>query len=70
MIAFNFVTTTSAYNGLAEGLSRSATAFSSFMRENYVPVVKADQCAQYVDDTGVAANNPTDPTRNNRAVFQ
>ena len=34
------------------------------------PVVKADQCAQYVDDIGVAANNATDLTRNIRAVFQ
>ena len=34
------------------------------------PVVKADQCAQYVDDIGIAANNATDLTRNIRAVFQ
>ena len=26
------------------------------MRENLDPVVKADQCAQYVDDIGIAAN--------------
>ena len=40
------------------------------MREYLDPVVKADQCAQYVDDIGIAANNATDPTRNIRAVFQ
>ena len=34
------------------------------------PVVKADQCAQYVDDIGIAANNATDLTRNIRAVFR
>ena len=34
------------------------------------PVVKADHCAQYVDDIGTAANNDTDLTRNIRAVFQ
>ena len=34
------------------------------------PVVKADQCAQYVDDIGIAANNATDLTRNIRAVFK
>ena len=33
------------------------------------PVDKADQCAQYVDDIGIAANDATDLTRNNRAVF-
>ena len=40
------------------------------MREYLDPVVKADQCAQYVDDIGIAANNATDLTRNIRAVFQ
>ena len=39
------------------------------MREYLDPVVKADQCAQYVDDIGIAANNATDLTRNIRAVF-
>ena len=47
-----------------------ASAFSSFMREYLDPVVKADQCAQYVDDIGIAANNATDLTRNIRAVYQ
>ena len=45
-------------------------AFSSFMREYLDPVVKADQCAQYVDDIGIAANNATDLTRNIRAVLK
>ena len=40
------------------------------MREYLDPVVKADQCAQYVDDTGIAAKNATDLTRNIRAVFK
>ena len=40
------------------------------MREYLDPVVKADQCAQYVDDNGIAANNATDLIRNTRAVFQ
>ena len=34
------------------------------------PVVKVDQCAQYVDDIGIATNNATDLTRNVWAVFQ
>ena len=34
------------------------------------PVVKVDQCAQYVDDIGIAANNATDLTRNIGAVFK
>ena len=46
------------------------SVFSSFMREFLDLVVKVDQCAQYVDDIGIAANNATDLTRNNRAVFK
>ena len=70
MLAFNFACRTFAYRRLAQGLSRSVSAFSSFMREYLDPVVKADQCAQYVDDIGIAANNATDLTRNIRAVFK
>ena len=46
MLAFNFVSGTFAYKRLAQGLSRSVSAFSSFMREYLDPVVKVDQCAQ------------------------
>ena len=70
MLAFNFASRTFAYKRLAQGVSRSVSAFSSFMREYLDPVVKADQCAQYVDDIGIAANNATDLTRNIRAVFK
>ena len=70
MLAFNFAGRTFAYKRLAQGLSRSVSGFSSFMRECLDPVVKADQCAQYVDDIGIAANNATDLTRNIRAVFK
>ena len=64
MLAFNFASRTFAHKRLAQGLSRSVSAFSSFMREYLDPVVKADQCAQYVNDIGIAANNATDLTRN------
>ena len=70
MLAFNVATRTFAYKRLAQSLSRSVSAFSSFMRVYLNPVVKADQCAQYVDDIGIAANNATDLTRNIRAVFK
>ena len=70
MLAFNFASRTFAYKRLAQGLSRSVSASSNFMREYLDPVVKADQCAQYVDDIGIAANNATDLTRNIRAVFR
>ena len=70
MLAFNFASRTFAYKRLAQGLSRSVFAFSSFMQEYLDPVVKADQCAQYVDDIGIAANNAMHLTRNIRAVFK
>ena len=70
MLAFSFASRTFAYKRLAQALSRSVSACSSFMREYLDSVVKADQCAQYVDDIGIAANNATDLTRNIRAVFK
>ena len=70
MLAFNFASRTFAYKRLAQGLSRSVSALSSFMREYLDPVVKDDQCAQYVDNIGIAAINATDLTRNIRPVFK
>ena len=70
MLALNFADRTFAYKRLAQGLSRSVPAFSSFVREYLDPVVKADLCAQYVDDIGIAASNATDLTRNIRAVLK
>ena len=69
-LAFRFDSKTFAYKRLAQGLSRSVSVFSSFIREYLDPVVEADQCAQFVDDTGIAANNATDLTRNLRAVIK
>ena len=68
-LAFNFASRTFAYKRLAQSVSRSVSAFSSFMREYLVPVVESDQCAQYVDDIVIAANNATNLTRYIRAVF-
>ena len=70
MLAFNFASRTFAYKRLAQDLSRSVSAFSSFTREYLDPVVKADQCAQYVDDIGIAAKKALDLTRNIRSVFK
>ena len=46
MLAFNFASRTFAYRRLAQGLSRSLSAFSSLMREYLDKASKADQCAQ------------------------
>ena len=70
MLAFNFACRTFAYRRLAQGLSRSLSAFSSFMREYLDKVIKADQCAQYVDDIGIAANDADHLITNLRATFK
>ena len=70
MLAFNFASRNFAYNRPAHGFIRSVSGFSSFMREYLDTVVKADQCAQCVDDIGIDAKNATDLTRTIRAVFK
>ena len=70
MLAFNFASRTSAYRRLAQGLSRSLCAFSSFMREYLDKVIIADQCAQYVDDIGIAAIDADHLIANLRATFK
>ena len=70
LLAFNFASRIFAYRRLAQGLSRSLSAFLSFIREYLDPVIKADQCAQYVNDIGIAANTPEHLIKNLQAVFQ
>ena len=57
MLAFNFASRTFAYRRLAQGLSRALSAFSSFMRDFLDKVIKADQCAKYVDIGQQLINN-------------
>ena len=70
MLAFNFASRTFAYRRLAQGHSRALSAFSSFMREYLDKVIKADQCAQYVDDIGIAANDADHLIANLRATYK
>ena len=70
LLAFNFASRTFAYLRLAQGLSRSLSSFSSFMREYLDKAIKADKCAQYVDDIGIATNPPEELKNNLREVFQ
>ena len=70
LLAFNFASRTFAYRRLAQGLSRALSAFSSFMREYLDSFIKADQCAQYVDDIGIAAHTTEQLIKNIRAVFK
>ena len=70
LLAFNFASRTFAYRRLAQGLSRALSAISSFMREYLDSVIKADQCAQYVVDIGIAANTTEQLIKNIKAVFK
>ena len=70
LLAFNFASRTFAYLRLAQGLSRSLSSFSSFMREYLDRVIKADKCAQYVEDIGIATHNAEELKTNLREVFQ
>ena len=70
MLAFNFASRTFAYRHLAQGLSRALSAISNFMREYLDKIIKADQCAQRVDDIGIAANDADHLIANLRATFK
>ena len=70
MLAFKFASRTFAYGRLAQGLSCALSAVSSFMREYLDKVIKADQCAQYVDDIGIVANDAAQLIKNLQAIFQ
>ena len=57
LLAFNFGSRTYAYKCLAQGLSKSVTGFSSFIRHYLDPCLAADLCTQFMDDIGSAVNN-------------
>ena len=57
LLSFNFLSRTSAYLHLAQGLSCSVSAISSFMMKYLYPYIVADLCFQYVDDLRTAAKS-------------
>ena len=69
LLAFNFASRTYAFKRLAQGLSRSVSAFSSFMRQNLDTVITADSLIQYIDDIGVGAHDRPDMLEKLSAVF-
>ena len=64
LLAFNFASRTLAYRRLAQGLRRTLSVVSSFIREYLDKVIKADHCAQSVDDIGIADNDADDFNQN------
>ena len=70
LLEFNFASRAFTYLRLAQVLSRSLSSFSSSMREYLDRIVKADKCAQYVDDIGIATHYAKELKTNLRDVFQ
>ena len=69
LLAFNFHSRTFAYRRLAQGLSSTLSAFSSFGQERLDTVIKAEQYAQYVVGLGIVANSTEQLIKIIRAVF-
>ena len=57
LLAFNFASRTFAYNCLAQGLNKSVTGFSSFVKHYLYPCLAANVCTQFMDDIAAGVNN-------------
>ena len=57
LLAFNFASRTFAYNCLAQGLNKSVTGFSSFVKHYLDPCLAANVCTQFMDDIAAGVNN-------------
>ena len=52
LLSFNFASRTYAYTRLAQGLNKSVTVFSSFVRSYLDSCLAANLCTQFMDDIG------------------
>ena len=57
LLAFNCASRTFAYKGLAQGLNKSGTGFSSFVKHYLGPCLAANVCTQFMDDITAGVNN-------------
>ena len=69
MLAFNFASRTFAYRRIAQGLSKSVTGFSSFVRHYLDPCLAADLCTQFMDDIGSGSRTFEEMISNLRKIF-
>ena len=56
-LAFNFASRTFAYTCLAQGLNKSVTGFSSFVKHYFDPCLAGNVCTQFMDDIAAGVNN-------------
>ena len=57
LFAFNFASRTFAYNCLAQGVNKSVTGFSSFVKHYLDPCLAANVCTEFMDDIAAGVNN-------------
>ena len=69
LLAFNFSSRTYAYKCLAQGLSKSVTGFSSFIRHYLDPCLAAGICTQFMDDIGSAVTEFSQLLPSLRKIF-
>ena len=70
VLAFKFSSKLSPTKDVRKALSNLCLPFQVSSASLWIKVVKADQCAQNLDDIRIAAKNAMDFTRNIRAVFK
>ena len=68
-LAFSFASRSYAYKCLAQGLSKSVTGFSSFIRHSLNPCLAANICTQYIDDIGSAVEKFEDLIPLHKKIF-
>ena len=69
LLAFNFGGRTFAFKRLAQGLSRSPTAFSSCVSKHLQSCIAADKCFVYFDDLGSGAEDGITLIKNLEHIF-
>ena len=57
LLAFNFASRPFAFICLAQGLNKSVTGFSSFVKHYLDPCLAANVCTQFMDDIAAGMNN-------------
>ena len=70
LLAFNFSSRTYAYKCLAQGLNKSVTGFSSFIRHYLDPCLAGDMCTQFMDDIGSAVHTFDELIPNLSKIFE
>ena len=52
LLAFNFASRTYAYKCFAQGINKSVTGFSCFIKHYLDPCLASGNCTQFMDDIG------------------